>query len=163
MEFLTQLENSGLGTWVRASTSVWAYPSILTLHTIGLGLLVGTIAVVDLRTLGIARVLPLTPLERLLPVMWFGFWLNALSGTALFIGGATRHATNPVFYIKMTCIVLGVVNIRWLGRQVFRESASVDTDPVPMKGKILAVTSLALWTGAITAGRLMAYIGGSKT
>jgi len=159
MEFLTWLEQSGFGTWVRESTSLWAFPSILTLHTIGLGLLVGTSAVVDLRILGVAPLIPLAPMERLLPVMWFGFWMNALSGTALFIAGATRHASNPAFYIKMTCVAFGVVNIRLLRRQVFRDSASVEADPVPMKGKILAGTSLALWTGAITAGRLMAYLG----
>ena len=159
MEFLTQLEGSGFGTWVRESSSIWAFPSILTLHTIGLGLLVGTSAVVDLRILGVAPLIPLASMERFLRVMWLGFWINALSGTALFIAGATRHASNPAFYIKMTCIALGVVNIQMLRRQVFRDAASLEANPVPMRGKILAATSLALWTGAITAGRLMAYIG----
>jgi hypothetical protein len=159
MEFLTWLENLDFSRWVANSTSIWAYPSVLTLHTIGMGLLVGTIAVVDLRILGVAPVIPLASMENLLPVMWLGFWMNALSGTTLFIAGATRHAANPFFYIKMTCIALGVVNIRLLRRRVFRKSPSVDT-PVPIKNKVLASTSLALWAGAITAGRLMAYYSG---
>jgi hypothetical protein len=157
MEFLTWLEHTSLGTWVSSSSSIWAYPSILTLHTIGMGLLVGTVAVVDLRILGVASIIPVAPMEGLLPVMWLGLGLNALSGTALFIAGATRHGASPLFYFKMTSVALGVVNIQLLRRQVFRHSASVETEPVPMKGKILAGTSLALWTAAITAGRLMAY------
>jgi hypothetical protein len=99
-------------------------------------------------------------MENLLPVMWLGFWMNALSGTTLFIAGATRHAANPFFYIKMTCIALGVANIRLLRRRVFRKSPSVDPAAVRMKNKVLASTSLALWAGAITAGRLMAYYSG---
>ena len=161
MEFLAWLENLGFSQWVANSTSLWAYPSILTLHTIGMGLLVGTIAVVDLRILGIAPVIPLASMERFLPVMWLGFWMNALSGTTLFIAGATRHAANPFFYIKMTCIALGLVNIRLLRRQVFRHPTRVETARVPMKDKVLASTSLALWAGAITAGRLMAYYSGT--
>jgi hypothetical protein len=160
MEFLTSLENLGFSRWVANSTSIWAYPSVLTLHTIGMGLLVGTIAVVDLRILGIAPVIPLASMENFLPVMWLGFWINALSGTTLFIAGATRHAANPFFYIKMTCIALGVVNIRLLRRRVFRKSPNGDRAPVPMKDKVLASASLALWAGAITAGRLMAYYNG---
>jgi hypothetical protein len=160
MEFLTWLENLDFSRWVANSTSIWAYPSVLTLHTIGMGLLVGTIAVVDLRILGVAPVIPLASMENLLPVMWLGFWMNALSGTTLFIAGATRHAANPFFYIKMTCIALGVANIRLLRRRVFRKSPSVDPAAVRMKNKVLASTSLALWAGAITAGRLMAYYSG---
>jgi len=160
MEFLTWLENLSFGRWVANSTSIWAYPSVLTLHTIGMGLLAGTIAIVDLRILGVAPVIPLAPMESFLPVMWLGFWMNALSGTTLLIAGATRHATNPFFYIKMTCIALGVVNIRLLTRRVFRSSISADAAPIPMMDKVLASTSLALWTGAITAGRLMAYYNG---
>ena len=160
MEFLTWLENLNFSRWVANSTSIWAYPSVLTLHTIGMGLLVGTIAVVDLRILGVAPVIPLAPMENFLPVMWLGFWVNALSGTTLFMAGATRHATNPLFYIKMTCIALGVVNIQLLKRRVFRKSTSVNAAPVAMKDKVLASTSLALWAGAITAGRLMAYYNG---
>jgi hypothetical protein len=160
MEFLMWLEGLSFSRWIASSTSIWAYPSVLTLHTIGMGLLVGTIVVVDLRILGIAPVIPLAPMESCLPVVWVGFWLNALSGTTLFIAGATRHAVNPFFYIKMTCIALGVVNIQLLRRRVFRNSTSMETEPVPMKDKILAGMSLALWAGAITAGRLMAYYSG---
>ena len=162
MQFLLRVESSALGSWVRESSSLWAYPTILFAHTVGLGFLVGMNTAVDLRMLGFARRIPLAPMERFFPVMWLGFWMNALSGTTLFIAGATRHAANPFFYIKMTCIALGLVNIQLLRRQVFRNPTRVETARVPMKDRILASTSLALWAGAITAGRLMAYYSGSS-
>ena len=49
MELLTVLEDSAFSTWLRESTSLWAYPTILTLHTVGLAVLVGLNATVDLR------------------------------------------------------------------------------------------------------------------
>lgn len=153
------LENSGFGTWVRESQSLWAFPSVLALHTIGLGLLVGASGVVGLRILGVAPLIPLAPMERFFGIMWFGFWVNALSGTALFIAGATRHASNPAFYVKMACVVFGVVNVQLLRREVFRDLSGVGAKPVATKAQILAGTSLALWIAAITAGRLMAYLG----
>lgn len=159
MQFLTVLENSGFGTWVRQSISIWAFPSILTLHTIGLGLLVGTSAVIDLRILGVAPVIALAPLEKFLRILWVGFWMNALSGAALFVAGATRHSTNPAFYLKMTCVGLGVATAYSLQCYVFVDRGAGPAERVPTKAKILAGASLALWTGAITAGRLMAYVG----
>ena len=163
MPFLMWLEQSGFATWVRESQSIWAFPSVLTVHTIGMGLLGGTVAMVNLRILGIAPLIPLRLMERFLRIMWLGFWMNALSGTTLFIARATEHASNPDFYVKLTCVALAVVSTRLLTREVFGDSVSVDTEPVRMRGKILAGTSLALWTATITAGRLMAYIGGGNT
>ena len=83
MDLLASLENSGFGTWLRESPSIWAYPAVLTLHTIGLGVLVGGNAVLDLRLLGYGKAIPRAPLEKLFPVMWIGFWVNAISGVAL--------------------------------------------------------------------------------
>jgi hypothetical protein len=59
MEFLSSLEGSAFGTWLRESGSIWAYPAVLTLHTMGLGVLVGASTVLDLRLLGWAPRIPL--------------------------------------------------------------------------------------------------------
>ena len=159
MDFLAQLEQSGFSAWVRQSPSVWAYPTILTLHTIGLGFLVGTSSAISLRIIGVGSLMPLAPMGRFFPVMWVGFWINAISGTALFAAGATSKIRNPAFIIKLIFIALAIVNMRLLRRHVFRDRESLGMNPVPIKGRILACTSLFLWAGAITAGRLMAYVG----
>lgn len=159
MEFLAQIEATAFATWVREAPTLWAYPSILFLHTVGLGFLVGANVAIDLRLLGVARQLPLAPMEKLFPVMWAGFWINAASGTVLLMADATTKLTNPVFTIKMVFVALGVVNMAWLKRRLFRESAALNDGPAPPRARLVAVTSLLLWILATTAGRLMGYLG----
>ena len=158
MQFLTRVENTALAAWVRESSSLLAYPMILFMHTVGLGFLVGLNTAIDLRILGVARKMPLAPMEKFYQVMWAAFWVNALSGLALLIADATTKLTNPVFYIKMAFVFLAVVNMVLLRRRVFRNPA-LDLSPVAWLGRALAITSLLFWAGAITAGRLMAYFG----
>ena len=109
MELLTSLEASGFGTWLRESGSIWAYPAVLTLHTMGLGVLVGASTVLDLRLLGCAPRIPLEPLERLFPIMWAGFWVNAISGIALFVADATTKGTTTVFMAKIAIVVVAIL------------------------------------------------------
>jgi hypothetical protein len=158
MAFLASLENSTFGTWVRESSSLWAYPTILFMHTVGLGFLVGLNVAIDLRILGCARKLPLAPFERFYRIMWLAFWINTLSGTALLIADATTKLTNRVFYIKMAFIALAVINMALVRRRVFNDPG-IDRAPPGGFARMLAVTSIVLWAGAITAGRLMAYFG----
>ena len=111
-DFLSQLEQTGFCTWVRESTSLFAFPGILLMHTIGMGLVVGINAGIDLRVLGIAPALPLAPLEKFFPIFWIGFWINAITGTILLVADATTKLANPDFYIKMIFIALALVNLR---------------------------------------------------
>jgi hypothetical protein len=156
MEFLATLENSGFGIWLRESPSIWAYPTVLTLHTIGLGVLVGGNAVLDLRLLGAAPRIPPESLEGLFPAMWIGFWINALSGVALFVGDATTKGTPWVFMLKLAIIALGVVVLLALRRMVFCRGGRAAVESP--KARVLAATSLVLWFLAIVTGRYMAYL-----
>ncbi|MGB7218669.1 MAG: hypothetical protein WBD07_07660 [Vicinamibacterales bacterium] len=157
MEFLTAVENSGFGTWVRESPSLWAYPGILFLHTVGLSFLVGLNATIDLRLLGCVKRLPVAPMEGFYRVMWAAFVVNALTGTALLVANATTKATNPAFYFKMGFITLAMIDLVMLRRAAFRQPR--ETGVAPGSARVLAAASLLSWTGAIIAGRLMAYFG----
>jgi hypothetical protein len=156
MELLASLENSGFGIWLRESPSMWAYPAVLTLHTLGLGVLVGGNAVLDLRLLGWGRAIPLEPLEKLFPVMWIGFWVNAISGVALFVGDATTKGTTWVFLTKLGIIVVGVLLLLALRRKVYGRGGSGAVESPTSRA--LAAASLALWFLAIVTGRYMAYV-----
>src|SRR5881628_3657362 len=112
MEFLFRLEQMGFSKWVRESSSIFAFPSILLLHTIGMGIVVGINAGIDLRILGLAPALPLAPMERFFPLLWAGFWVNAVTGTILLAADATTKMTNPNCYVKMVFIALAVINLR---------------------------------------------------
>jgi hypothetical protein len=161
MDFFAGLENLSFSIWVRESGSLWAYPGILFLHTVGLSVVVGVSIAVSLRTLGVARVIPLAPIEAFYKVLWTGFWVNALSGVALLLADATTKLINPVFYIKMGFVVLAMVATILLRRRLFRPESGtiVEGSPLPSGATLLATASLVFWVGAVTAGRLMAYLG----
>jgi hypothetical protein len=156
MDLLMTLESSGFSTWLRESNSIWGYPMVLTLHTVGLALLVGANTVLDLRLLGFAQRLPLEELTRAFRIMWIGFWINAVTGAALFAADATTRGTSRLFISKLFLVAFGVLVIIAIRRQVF--GATPDQPRIGVTAKVLAATSLAVWVAAITAGRLMAYV-----
>jgi len=158
MEFLQWLEQTSLSVWVRESPSVWAYPSVLLFHTIGMTLCVGVAAGINVRILGVAPDLRLAPLARFFPILWTGFWINAATGVVLLMQDATTKLTNPAFFVKMVFIALAIVNLRMIRARIFGDPR-IDEGPLARSAKVLAAVSLLLWLGAITAGRLLAYIG----
>ena len=150
------IEESGISSWIRDSPSIFAYWFILSCHAIGMGLLVGASVVIDLRLLGVAKDLPLAPLKGLYRIIWIGFWIQIVSGGLLLIAYPTKALTNPDFYIKLTLIGIAVTVMHTIRKRVFTDSTLSDSDMM-VKGKALAVWSLVLWAGAVTAGRLLAY------
>ncbi|MBI3492264.1 MAG: hypothetical protein HY047_10855 [Acidobacteria bacterium] len=157
-DFAAWLQGSAVGVWTRESPSIWAYPTVLMLHTVGLGVLVGANAVIDFRLLGFAPRLPIPSLAPLYRFMWGSFAINAVTGVMLFASDATTKAKQPVFYIKLTLIALALVVTAVIRRTVERGPALRDADLSAGPTRRLAALSLLLWAGAITAGRLMAYL-----
>jgi len=160
MSFLQTIENLGFSQWVKQSGSLWAFPGILLMHTYGMAVLVGVIAGIDLRILGLTPAIPLSPLRKFLPLVWLAFVVNAVTGTMLLMADATSKLVNPDFGIKMLFIVAAVVLQLRIQKRVFGDP-DIDARPFPSSAKMLAVLSLACWLGAITAGRLLAYVGSS--
>ena len=153
---LASLDQSAFSTWLLSSNSIWAYPTVLTLHTFGMMVLVGSALMIDLRLLGFGRGIPLSSLERMFRVMWGAFWLNLATGTMLFIADASKRGTQPLFLIKLALVASGITTIVLLRRRVF-----VGSEPLVISAaaKRLAVTSLLVSSAAVTAGRLVAYVG----
>lgn len=157
MDFLVRIEEIGFCTWVREADSLFAFPGILLLHTIGMGLVVGINATFALRILGFAPSLRLRALERFFPLMWLGFWINAVTGTVLLASFATKYTRNPDFYVKLVFIALAVISTRLLNKRALVADGGEDMPPPAVR--VLAVTSMIFWLGAIIAGRLLAYVG----
>lgn len=147
--FLAQLEQSSLAIWIRESGVLYGYPLILFLHTLGLSTVVGLSSAIDLRLLGIAPGIPLESLQKTFWLMWAGLALTAVTGTLLFVSDAVKHASNPAFYVKLLFVALAVVALIVVRRRVFRGG---------QRGRLLAAASLGCWFGALSAGRLMAYV-----
>ena len=153
---LQWLQDTALSTWIREANSLWAFPGILTIHTMGLGLLVGAAAVLDLRLLGIGGRMPLGPMRDLFRLMWIGLALNAVTGTLLFAADAVRRGSSVFFLMKLSFVAVGIITMVLIRRNVYGPQG----DPVKptSTARRLAVTSLVVWAAAITAGRLLAYV-----
>jgi len=153
---LHALQDSAFSAWVVGSDSIWAYPMILTMHTVGLGIVVGAAVIIDFRLLGVGPGIPLEEIARVFPIFWTGFTINLISGLMLFISEAADKATQPVFMVKLLLIAIGVVVTARIRRRVFGEGTPARL--VPPGARTLAMSSLVLWAGAIVTGRLMAYL-----
>jgi hypothetical protein len=157
MAFFTWLQDTPFAHWVASDPSLLAYPTILTLHTVGMAIVVGTCVVMDLRLLGIGGDIPLRSLANAPRLVWTGFIINAATGIALFTTDAEHKAMQTVFFVKLSLIFLAIAVYARLRKLVFR-SPSTLASPLSGEVKALAVLSLILWTGATVAGRLMAYL-----
>jgi hypothetical protein len=155
-DLLASIEASSFATWLRLSPSIWAYPFVLTMHTVGLAMLVGANWVLDLRLLGFAPQIPLSALTPAFPIMWAGFWINTVSGAMLFAADATTKGATRLFVAKLGVVAAGVVVIVLIRRTVYgRGAGHPSSGPA---AKALAFASIVLWVVAIAAGRLMAYL-----
>src|SRR6185295_8924132 len=154
---LTSLEQSAFSTWLLSSNSIWAYPTVLTLHTFGMMVLVGAALMIDLRLLGFGRTIPLQSMDRLFRVIWGAFALNAVTGTMLFIADADKRGPELLFLTKLALVGVVLVTAVRIRRMNFQDG----NEPVVISGaaKRPAVISLFAWSAAITAGRLLAYVG----
>jgi hypothetical protein len=139
---------------MRESPSVWAFPTILTLHTTGMGILVGASWVLDLRLLGVGRSTPLSAYRWVFPAIAVGLVINLLTGVFLFIKNASTWGTAVPFFVKMLLVVASVVLLLPIRKYVARSEAG----EVGGNARLLAIASILAWTGAVTAGRLLAYL-----
>jgi len=158
MEFLGWLEQLSYSTWVRESPSLLAFPALLFVHTLGMSLVAGGSAVIAMALLGLWPQATLKPLEKIYPVIWFGFWINLFTGVSIFLKDASIYGRNADLYVKLVFVAAGVALIGVIRKRVFSGSAS-DVGPVSGQTKLLAWLSLGCWFCAIVAGRLIAYVG----
>jgi|SRR5579871_746803 len=157
MPFLEFLEGLGFSRWVREAQTIWAFPTILVIHTIGMAIVAGGSAMLDFIVLGFWPAVPIKPFARMFPVLWIGFGVNAVTGTMMLMADATTKLTTIDFYIKMALVFAGFYVLIRMRRQIF-DDPQLDRAPLPGGAKTLAWASLACWFGAITAGRLLAYV-----
>lgn len=150
------IEGTPVAQWV--SLSLYAYPMLLSVHIVGLAIVVGIFMMRDLRLIGCFKGLDPVAFLSLSKFAWIGFILNAISGVMLFTSQAVSFASNPAFLIKIACIIVGMV-LAGVIQSWLRADTQGGVDVVISRStRTLAVCSLLTWTGAIIAGRLVAYI-----
>jgi hypothetical protein len=156
MGVLVWLESLPLSVWVHESPSVWAQPTVLTFHTMGMAVLVGASWVLDLRLLGINRKVPLSAFRWVFPAVTVGLIVNLVTGVLLFVGRATTWGTAVPFFIKMAFVIASAATLMPLRSYVLR--SDINQLEVGGNARLLAIASILTWAAAITAGRLLAYL-----
>ena len=156
--FLKSLEDSGVAISLRGS--LYYFPFIESVHVMALGVVFGTILVVDLRALGVASTnRPFTRLSaELLRITWGAFAVSALTGSLMFVTNARVYAHNTAFQVKMVLLALAGLNMAIFHLTAGRSVASWNQAPTaPKAGRLTAAASLALWLGIILAGRVIGF------
>lgn len=153
---LTMLETSAVAGAMRGST--WLYPTIEVVHIVGFSVLVGAVAMFDLRVLGFGRsVAVLAAGSMLLP--WAAISLLAIVPAGLLLFSAHPHelSANQVFQLKLFLIALAGLNASSFHFGVYRTAATWNAR-APARAQLHAVVSLGLWIGVISCGRFLAYV-----
>ena len=138
----------------------WAFTTIEVVHVFAVSLVIGTIAIVDLRLLGFASTKrPFAELSRqVLPFTWAAFALAVIAGALLFIIRATDYFQSPVFWIKMALIVLAGINMLIFEFKTVRDVQKWNVDPTPPpRARLAGGISLTCWLLVILFGRLIAF------
>jgi hypothetical protein len=157
---LDWLESFSIAVWLRESPSVWSHPTVLTLHTTGMAVLVGACWLIDLRVLGISRNIPLSDMRWAFRAVAIGLFVNLCTGVLLFIKNATSWGTAMPFLFKMGLVIASAATILPIRRYVLTSGvgAAAISDSAQSRARFLAIASIVLWSGAVTAGRLLAYL-----
>jgi hypothetical protein len=182
---LDWMQSLPVSEWI--TNSDWGFPIMLVFHSWGMAAVVGILVMLDLRILGVARIAPLSAFQPMMGIAWAGFFINLGSGVLMFMADANRLIVNWSFLSKMTCVLLGGIvtavlwrRLRAAGALAARDSTMEPSVAVAGEGeavavngedslaaaplavdrsvRILAIVSLAMWSGAILFGRWIAYV-----
>ena len=153
-EFMKSMAGTSIGHTV--ATNLVLFPTLETLHFIGLALLVGGIAALDLRVLGFGKGLTVKPFHKLLPLVFLGLGINVVSGVLFFLADPVGYGNNTAFQFKMVFLVLAGLNALWFEVAVAKDVASWGPEAdAPQLAKVICGLSLLLWAAVIVAGRMM--------
>jgi hypothetical protein len=136
----------------------WVWPTLETLHFVGLSLLFTTVLVVNLRLLGMIKVVPYSAVYQLLPIGMIGFGINLVSGMLFFVGVPSQYNNNAVFYWKIVFVLLGGLNVTYfmLVDDTWRATANADATA---SSKIAAASAIFIWVAVLFCGHMLPFIG----
>lgn len=151
MDFLYGLEESPIGMLI--SSTLWGYPIALSLHALGMAVLVGISAMLALRVLGFVEDIPKSAILPYWRLAQAGFVVNLLSGSTLFLGSASSLASNWAFLTKLCFLALSLFLTFRMMRVAYQDEVTVGAD-----NRLLASAALASWVATIVFGRIIGYI-----
>ena len=145
---LARLEETGLSIMMRESGV--AFFSVLTLHSLAMGFVVGINLMMALRLLGLMPGVALSRFRAYLPLHWWFTALIFLSGLALLLAYPAKALTNPVFYLKLFALTTGLALLAALQRRI------THTDNF-LHPRVYGSLMISCWVVTLFAGRFLAY------
>jgi uncharacterized membrane protein len=157
-------EAAGPG-WLTAATIgkfvtgyTWVWPAAEAVHFIGLWLLFGVVALVNLRMLGLMKSAPFSAVHRLLPWAALGLGVNLITGMMFVLGAPDQYVENVSFFWKIGLLMVAAVDLLYLTVFDTPWSVSAGAD-APITEKAVAATALAAWIGVMYFGRMLPFLG----
>lgn len=156
-DLFTWMENTTVARFILES--IWVFPALETLHFFGLILLIGSIYVVDLRFLGVARDISLQAVLRYIPVAAVGFAINLGTGALFLFADPFRYFYNIAFQLKMAAVLLAGLNVLWFKYAVHADIVSdIQVAEPGTTVRFIAGLSIVLWATVIVCGRMIPYV-----
>jgi hypothetical protein len=151
-----QSQARAVGDFVIGHT--WMWPTLETLHFVGLCLLFTTVIIVNLRLLGMIKVVPYSAVYQLLPVGMLGFAVNLTTGMLFFLGIPNQYNANPVFYWKIVFVLLGGLNTAYfmVADDTWRAGAGL---AAPASSRVAAASAIFIWVAVLYCGHMLPFIG----
>jgi uncharacterized membrane protein len=138
----------------------WSWPTLESLHFLALCTLMGSLLIMDLRLIGLNRIIPLQAVHSLMPVAIVSFAINTITGFGFLFGDPYTYFANWAFWAKMLLIVLAGLNFLLYFTKV--EPKIINLGPneqTPTLAKAVGALSLIFWFGVLSFGRLLPYLG----
>ena len=157
MTFLNYLQTSPLTQWLLIS--MLGFPTLIALHSVGMGVVVGLTFVIALRLNGLLPGMDAALLLTFLRIAAWGFLLNLITGLLLFMTRGPEYLATGMFLLKMLLVLMSAAIVVWIGRRLRAFELSEEDVVADRSSARLAAVATALWFGAVVAGRLIAYVG----
>jgi hypothetical protein len=153
------LENSALAMSI--ASGEWAFPIIETFHVIAITTVVGTIAIMDLKLLGLTSPKwTMVSVEKdTLKLTWIAFVFAVITGILMFISKATTYMVNPYFIWKMFLILAAGINMAYFQTVTWKsvDKWNSNVAAIPAAVKVAATLSLTFWIIVVFCGRFIGF------
>ena len=154
---LEWLASSSYAMWVNQSSG---WPIALTIHAFGTAIVLGFMAIIALRLLGVFPGIPYASLNSLFPYIWVAIVFQAVSGATLWMTKPAQYLGDGMFEVKFTLVIVSAVVLAFFQRTMREEAAKWDlAGAVSPRGLKIGLVSAFLWAGVTIGGRLTAYLG----
>jgi len=158
-QFAEWLSTTFLSVFIQNHNS-WIIPTIQSIHIAGIGLVLGSVLMIDLRILGWAG------MDQTLrqTTSRFGPWLTGAlclllaTGILMVIGEPVRELVTFSFWLKMLLVAVGTLTAAIFQIALWKHEQQWEETLVKRRSiQWLAILTFLIWVCIIILGRLIAY------